>query len=184
MRLEDIVDNRATDKNTTHCYLPIYQFLFESKKETATNILEIGLGHGGSIKLWNDYFVNATIHCIDINTSWGIRCSLNSPRIRIQLQDAYTEQALHTFKDEIFDIIIDDGPHTLESMIFCVGKYSKLLKPDGILVIEDIPELGWTDILATHVPSHMDYEIYDKRREKNRFDDILFVVKSRLDKNE
>jgi spermidine synthase len=177
VRLEDIVDNRATDKNTTHCYLPIYQSLFESKRETATNVLEIGLGHGGSIKLWNDYFVNSTIHCIDINTSWGIRCSLNSPRIQIHIQDAYTEQTLEKFKNQTFDIIVDDGPHTLESMIFCVDRYSKLLKQDGILVVEDIPELAWTNTLAQYVPRDMTYEIYDKRHEKNRFDDILFVVK-------
>ena len=178
IRLEDIVDNRATDKNTTHCYLPLYQTLFESKRETATNILEIGLGHGGSIKLWNDYFLNAIVHCIDINKSWGLRCSLDSPRIHIHLEDAYTEQTLKKFKNQTFDIIIDDGPHTLQSMIFCVGRYSKLLKPDGILVIEDIPDVEWTKTLDAYVPERMAYEVHDKRHEKNRFDDILFVMKS------
>lgn len=57
MSLEDIVDNTRTDKNrpTGHSYLPLYQDLLISKKETAKNVLEIGIYHGGSIKLWSDF---------------------------------------------------------------------------------------------------------------------------------
>jgi hypothetical protein len=63
MTLEQIVDNKRTDKNTTHSYLPLYESLFKNKKETAQNILEIGIQNGGSsIKLWRDYFINATIY--------------------------------------------------------------------------------------------------------------------------
>ena len=55
MSLEQIVDNTRTDTNTTHSYLPLYESLFKNKKETAQNILEIGIQNGGSIKLWRDY---------------------------------------------------------------------------------------------------------------------------------
>jgi hypothetical protein len=51
MSLEQIVDNTRTDKNTTHSYLPLYESLFKNKKETAQNILEIGIQNGGSIKV-------------------------------------------------------------------------------------------------------------------------------------
>jgi cephalosporin hydroxylase len=66
MSLTEIVDNSKTDKNTTHAYLPLYQQLLANKKETATNILEIGVKHGGSIKLWHDFFTNATIYGLNI----------------------------------------------------------------------------------------------------------------------
>ena len=66
MSLEQIVDNTRTDKNTTHSHLPLYESLFKNKKETAQNILEIGIQNGGSIKLWRDYFINATIYGLDI----------------------------------------------------------------------------------------------------------------------
>ena len=52
MSLEVIVDNSKTDKNTLHSYLPLYQNLLTSKKETAKNVLEVGIYQGGSIKLW------------------------------------------------------------------------------------------------------------------------------------
>jgi hypothetical protein len=73
MSLEQLVDNSKTDKNTRHSYLSLYEELLKSKKETAKNILEIGIGssdqgitNGGSIKLWHDYFTNATVYGLDI----------------------------------------------------------------------------------------------------------------------
>ena len=70
MILEEIVDNWRTDKNTGHSYLPLYQELLIKKKETAKNVLEVGIWYtGGSIKLWNDFFTNATIYGLDIINS-------------------------------------------------------------------------------------------------------------------
>jgi hypothetical protein len=43
MSSEQIVDNRRTDKSTTHSFLPLYEQLLNSKKETAKNILEVGI---------------------------------------------------------------------------------------------------------------------------------------------
>ena len=55
MSLLEFVNDDKTDKNTVHSYLPLYQKLLESKKETAKNVLEVGMLNGGSIKLWNDF---------------------------------------------------------------------------------------------------------------------------------
>jgi len=57
MSLEELVDNDRTDKNTIHSYLPLYQKLLIKKKETAKNVLEIGIYKGGSIKLWNNFLL-------------------------------------------------------------------------------------------------------------------------------
>ena len=65
MSLEDIVDNLTTDKNTRHSYLSLYQELLIHKKETAKNVLEIGIDLGGSIKLWSDFFTNADVYGLD-----------------------------------------------------------------------------------------------------------------------
>ena len=65
MSLEKIVDNSRTDKNTVHSYLPLYEKLLINKKETAKNVLEIGILNGGSIKLWSDYFINADVYGLD-----------------------------------------------------------------------------------------------------------------------
>jgi predicted methyltransferase len=89
---------------------------------------------------------------------------------------------LNFFNNEMlhlkFDIIIDDGPHTLESMIFFIENYSKLLEEDGILVVEDVQSIEWIDILKNVVPENLKQyiSVYDLRDNKNRYDDILFVI--------
>ena len=73
--LSELIDNSRTDKNRDHSYIELYQTLLVGKKETARNVLEIGIGdnypqynffNGGSIKLWHDFFTNATVHALDI----------------------------------------------------------------------------------------------------------------------
>ena len=161
----------------------VYESLFADKKETTKNILEIGIFDGGSIKLWKDYFTNATVHGIDIiknNKKWDD--ITNDENIKLYTDvDAYNKDFItNTFlnKNIKFDIIIDDGPHDLTSMIHCITLYSQLLLPDGILIIEDVRNMTWTNILSGCVPENMKdkIHIYDLRDNKNRFDDIIFSL--------
>ena len=45
--LVELIDNSLTDKNTTPSYLGLYEQLLNKKKETAQNVLEIGIYNGG-----------------------------------------------------------------------------------------------------------------------------------------
>jgi hypothetical protein len=78
MSLIELVDNERTDKNTVHSYLQLYHNLLVNKKETAQNVLEIGINSGGSIKLWHDYFTNATVYGLDIMSSDNIWEEINN----------------------------------------------------------------------------------------------------------
>lgn len=188
MSLIDIVDNLRTDKNTTHAYLPLYDVLLESKKNSATNILEIGIAQsGGSIKLWNDYFQNAQIYGIDIIPSdmvWQHLYSLSRVKLYTSTNGYSKEFVDSTFKNLgiKFDMVIDDGPHTLESMISFIKLFSPLLKDDGILIIEDIQCIEWLDILKNNVDDDLRKYIlsYDLRSIKNRYDDIVFTINKTL----
>ena len=77
-----------------------------------------------------------------------------------------------------FDILIDDGPHTIESMITFIKMYSSILADKGIMVIEDVQTLDWIPQLINAVPDHLKLyvEVYDLRYIKGRWDDILFVI--------
>ena len=165
MSLEIIVDSKYTDKNTTHSYLELYQQLLVSKKETATNVLEVGIGdfgekNGGSIKLWKDYFTNATIYGLDIlPIERVIDELLNNDRVILYTNtDAYnTDFFTNTFlnKNIQFDFMLDDGPHSLESMIQFIRLYSQVMKDDGILIIEDVQSMDWIEILTNEVPDNL-----------------------------
>jgi len=184
MSLEEIVDNSRTDKNTVHSYLPLYQQLLSGKKDTAKNVLEVGICTGaGSIKMWSDYFTNATVYGLDImpiNVIWdGIK---NKEKIILHTStDAYDNDFFKTqFLDKNIkcDFMLDDGPHSLESMIQFIKMYSQIMTDDGILIIEDVQWWDWIDILKNEVPEHLKkfIKVYDLRANKNRYDDIVFTI--------
>jgi hypothetical protein len=183
MSLEEIVDNSITDKNTTHSYLPLYQNLLISKKETAKNVLEVGICQGGSIKLWNDFFTNATVYGLDImNINDICECIKNNEKIILFTStDAYNNDFFVTnflMKNIKCDLMLDDGPHTLESMKEFIKLYSQIMTEDGILIIEDVQSWDWIDILTNEVPESLKQyvKVYDLRQNKNRYDDIVFTI--------
>ena len=180
MSLEQIADNSRTDKNTIHSYLPLYQQLLISKKDTAKNVLEVGICYGGSIKLWSDFFTNAIVYGLDIMNVWnGIK---NNKKIVLHTSaDAYNNNFFITHflnKNIKYDFMLDDGPHTLESMKQFIKLYSQIMTDDGILIIEDVQSWDWIDILKNEVPEHLKQfiKIYDLRPNKNRYDDIVFTI--------
>ena len=183
MSLEEIVDNSRTDKNTVHSYLPLYQQLLINKKETAKNVLEVGIQNGGSIKLWSDFFKNATVYGLDIindDCIWdGIK--YNEKIILHTSSDAYhndffTSNFLN--KNIKCDFMLDDGPHTLDSMKQFIKLYSNIMTNDGILIIEDVQSWDWIDVLINETPDHLKEFIktYDLRSIKGRYDDIVFTI--------
>ena len=181
MSLVELADNSRTDKNTVHSYLDLYQQLLVKKKETAKNVLEIGICNGGSIKLWSDFFINATVYGIDImaieNVWEGIKNKDN-----IVLYTSTNAYKNEFFMDQLgnkkFDFMLDDGPHTLESMIQFIQLYSQIMTEDGILIIEDVQSVDWLDALVQVVPPHLKQyiKIYDLRPNKQRYDDLVFTI--------
>jgi hypothetical protein len=185
--LSSFCDNRYTDKNTVHSYIDVYEALFSKKRDTATHVLEIGIGpyapNGGSIKMWAGYFPNAQIHTADVIGIDEVNPEIiDHPRIYLHTSNnAYNRSFVtNTFssKDMKFDILIDDGPHTLESMCQFLVLYLPMLKRDGILVIEDIQSPDWLEILKACTPdNHKSFiQIHDRRGVKGRYDDIMFVI--------
>lgn len=187
--LVDLADNTRTDKNTVHSYLPLYQSLLSSRRERAKNVLEVGIYNGGSIRLWHDYFTNATIHGVEIahiDLLWdGIKGNRN---IRLHTStNAYDSEFINrefVSKNVKFDMLLDDGPHTLDSMVQFVEKYSPLLTHDGILIIEDVQDIAWLEHIKAAVPAALQdcVSTYDLRGIKGRYDDIVFVIdKSKME---
>lgn len=183
MSLETLVDNDRTDKNTCHSYLPLYDKLLVGKKETAKNVLEIGIHHGGSIKLWSDYFTNAIVHALDIMHIDNVWDNLkHNERIVLHTSThAYSVKFFNnTFlkKNVKFDFMLDDGPHSLESMKAFIRLYSQLMTDDGILMIEDVQSWDWIETLRNEVPEDLKQfiKVYDLRENKDRYDDIVFSI--------
>lgn len=176
----------GTDKNTSHSYFDVYEELLSPYKDKKGSILEIGVYRGGSLLLWSDYFKNFEICGLDVIDYLGdkVRNSLDFDRVNFFLIDAYNTDCI-TFLNEKyengFDVIIDDGPHTLETQLTIIELYLDILKPDGVLIIEDVQRIEDVSELISKIPNSdiFDYEyiLYDLRDVRGRYDDILFVIK-------
>jgi hypothetical protein len=183
MNLYNLVNDKTTDKNTVHSYLDTYESLFCAKQFDNMNVLEVGIYNGGSIKLWRDYFVNSKIYGVDIiNDHDGLiseHSILTDSRIKLYTRtNAYDINFVNHLSKDKYDILIDDGPHSYESVEFFVKYYLPLLRGNGILVVEDIQHWDWIDKLKQHVPEQYRQfiKVFDLRSNKGRYDDILFVV--------
>ena len=174
----------GTDKAEGHSYDIFYSEYFDKYRNMEGTILEIGVQYGGSSLLWHDYLPKFKIVMADIlnQVHPTILEKMDEERYDFLLMDSFTNQSVETLKEkypEGFDIIVEDGPHTLESQIFALREYSKLLKKGGILVIEDIQQFEYCDILLS-MKLDFEYEsleVIDLRENKNRYDDLLVVLK-------
>jgi cephalosporin hydroxylase len=170
----------VTDKNSCHSYLPLYDELLCRKRFTARNVLEVGICFGGSIELWDKYFPNAMIYAMDILPEPKLPDLLKSEnKIRMISGDAYCPAFTRKlFSGKKFDFMIDDGPHTLQSQLNFLMMYSQWLENDGILIIEDIQDIHYLEILKANTPDDLKPYIktFDLRKNKGRYDDIVFAI--------
>jgi hypothetical protein len=126
-----------TDKAYYHLFTEFYNSFFEKRRYESLEILEIGIDKGSSIRMLEEYFPHATIHCIDIveesvNLKFGERvhtylCSQDDiPKMK------------QIFANKKFDIIIEDGSHITSHQQIDLGFLIPYLKPKGIYICEDM----------------------------------------------
>lgn len=165
-----------TDKGAIHDYINGYYT--EAFKDTSkpVNLLEIGVYKGGSLQLWSQHFgPESNIYGFD-NEDHIVDEFIVEPNIHFQLKDAYADETIEEFKDEYFHIIIDDGPHTLQSQIDCIIKWWPKLAVGGKMIIEDIQtEDNLLVLQAMNQPSGS-LTVWDLRPNKGRYDDVIIQI--------
>lgn len=134
----------GTDKSSSfHNYTEVYSQHFAPLRDKRIKFLEIGIYTGDSVKMWERYFPKAELHFIDINAE---RIKYLSKRSRYHFLDQGDEKALKRFAGEVggqFDIIIDDGGHTMKQQMTSFKKLFPLLKRGGLYIVEDLHTSYW-----------------------------------------
>lgn len=167
----------GTDKNTIHNYINgFYEKEFAKYKDKKIDLLEIGISSGGSLYLWSKYFTNGIIHGIDVVDVVRPEYK-NVPTIKHLFLNAYDINVVNFLPK--FDIIIDDGPHSIESQIFFIKYYISKLKDGGVMIVEDVQDESHFEILKNEVPPFLQagIELVDLRKDKNRYDDLMFILR-------
>jgi hypothetical protein len=120
-----------------HNYLPYYWMHCRDVRFDVRNVLEIGVETDRSIRMWEEFFPNATIYGVDIDPSCR---RFEGDRRRILIGDQGDVNFLRRVigeAGEAFDIIIDDGSHRVEHQLKTFGMLFPAMSDHGIYVIED-----------------------------------------------
>ena len=119
-------------------YFDIYDRYLVPFIGLSPNVLEIGVDKGGSLELWNNFFENANIYAIDINSD--IRNINFSFSVDIEIGDQTDKEFLqnYVYSKPDFDIIIDDGGHYMDQQLMSLIYLFPKLKHGGIYIIEDV----------------------------------------------
>lgn len=167
------VDNsKGIDKIVTHSYGEIYNKIFKELYPTTKSVLSIGVGCGLDLRSYYEYFTRALIYGVNINGTVHELIS-KSPRIKL-----VTPDDLKTLQH---DLIIEDASHKPEDQIQHFKNYGKSVKSNGYYIIEDVNQNCFDLVREETLKIAQDYgftqSVYDLRKIKNRFDDILLVFK-------
>ena len=112
-----IPEARAADVTVKPApYLPLYEELLEPLRDSAFNLLELGVWKGDSLRMWRDGLPHATIIGVDLRPP---DLSLG-PRVHVvrgdQGDSAVIDAIRRKHAPDGFDVVIDDASHIGEPL--------------------------------------------------------------------
>jgi len=168
--MASLLNSYGSDKANFHDYHKIYANLISPQKDSnPVRVLEIGIGTnsegvlsnmgknhvgvGGSLRAFRDFYETDCVVGLDIDPASHFR----EEGIRTFYVDQLAEQSFDeilslTEREGKFDLIIDDGLHSIDANLNTLRLGLRMLAPGGWLCIEDIrPELDpfWTLLIPT-----------------------------------
>lgn len=141
MKLLDIAKRSGPIKQYLRPFIIRYEQMFEPIRSKPLTILEIGIGGyknpnkgGGSLRMWSEYFPNASVIGLDIEHK-----EINLPdNVRIEQGSQTDLELLIKLAEKYggFDIIIDDASHITQNTII---SFEALWKHTRIFyIVEDL----------------------------------------------
>ena len=119
-------------------YLRRYAPLLEPLRMSMSNIVEVGVEDGHSLRMWHDYFPNAVIHGVDIDRS---ATKHENDRIRIWIADSTDARQMEKVVKGIdgpIHLVIDDGSHHPFDQLKTFKTLFPFLAMGGFYFAEDI----------------------------------------------
>jgi hypothetical protein len=169
--LEDVYCGlgHRTDKGTAHTYLNFYQEMLSPWRDKPVRIVEIGVGEGGDLDLWDRYFTHPDTRIIGVDHA---AARMTAGRIQT-VPVPHNHEAAASLIGPV-DLVIDDGSHQPEDQEAAFRVWWPHVKPGGLYVIEDLRDDG---AVATLQKCHPFTEV-DLQSLKGRDDDrILWARK-------
>lgn len=176
-----------SEKGKTHDYIrQWYCPEFTPRREEALTIVELGVFRGDGVRLFKDWFHNARVVGIDplIDGSFkaGVPQSTQAELlvhkdIEFIFKDAYDMEVVNMFEDESIDYLIDDGPHTIESQLWCIEHYFPKIKKGGTILIEDVQDIGRDRKEFHEIAARLKVNAEIKENVGGKFDSVLVIIR-------
>lgn len=126
-------------------FYPIYDGHFLRFRGKPLTLLEIGLGHGGSLQLWRRYFGRrARLVGVDVRPELRAFAGRNTAiEIGDQGDPAFLAELVR--RHGPFDIVIDDGNHHFSHQLTTFRALFPAIREGGLYACEDLCTSYWAD---------------------------------------
>ena len=133
-KLTEIGLKTGTDKANYHLFTEHYDDVFSLYKNP--RILEIGIYNFSSIATYLEYYEKPYIVGMDIEN----KDNFTSDKWKFVKGDQTSVLDLQkcVLNEDLFDIIIDDGGHTMKQQQVTFGFLMDYVKPGGFFILEDL----------------------------------------------
>ncbi|KAM4058029.1 methyltransferase [Hirsutella rhossiliensis] len=153
---EQVALKHGTDKVTTHSYQHMYEKYLLPLRSLPLKMLEIGLGcnmdygPGASYYTWLEYLPNVELYFIEFDALCANKYQDKTANAHVFVGDQADADFLERFAADttahgLFDIVVDDGGHTMEQQMTSLERLWPIVKPGGLYVIEDLQTSYWVD---------------------------------------
>jgi len=143
----EIAVKYGTDKVNIHHYEEMYEHKFAPIRHKPLKMLEIGLGcgqaygPGASYFTWLSYFSHVDLYFIEYNGDCAHTWSNSTSQAHIYIGDQSDPVFLNQFISDTggeFDVIIDDGGHTMDQQRTSLEVLWKAVRDGGMYFVEDL----------------------------------------------
>jgi hypothetical protein len=126
-------------------YFPIYTRHLTPYAGRAVSVLEIGVYRGGSMRMWSRFFgPDARLVGVDIDP---VALVSAGDRYTVVLADQADPDAMRNLAQKYgpFDVIIDDGGHSMVQQITSIEALFPMLNDGGVYLVEDCHTSYWEE---------------------------------------
>lgn len=126
-------------------YFPIYTRHLAPFAARPVSVLEIGVYRGGSMRMWSRFFgPDARLVGVDIDPVAVIAAG---DRYTVVIADQADPDAMRKVAEEHgpFDVIIDDGGHSMVQQITSIETLFPMLNEGGVYLVEDCHTSYWDE---------------------------------------
>lgn len=136
--LQAIGAETGTDKaGDYHNYCNKYEFFLQQFRDRDFVLLELGVFHGASLRMWRQYFSRARIIGVDVMETCR-QYVAEDGRTALLIRDISSADTLHALRAYHPSVIVDDASHIWSQQIQALFGLFDALTPGGVYILEDI----------------------------------------------